>query len=84
MLMPVPTRGNALEVKLQTRSNITGDNSSSETELLPGSPVLVFGSVHFRFVPITDFMLLPIPTSPLEVMESAEGAHQGGVLESGS
>ena len=74
----VSTRPNEIAVlipllkktKLKTRSDKTGDNSRSETELRIGEPILIFESVRFQTVPPTPFILVAFQTLPLE--ESGE------------
>lgn len=69
ILTPVQTGEDA---KLRTWRHKNRDDCD-ETELGLGSPIMIFGNVHFDTVPAIDFQVLLIPTSPLE------SAEHGGV-----
>ncbi|KAF2812800.1 uncharacterized protein BDZ99DRAFT_242851 [Mytilinidion resinicola] len=79
VLISLPTPKDAIKkAKLQARSDVAGDNNRSETELPPGSIVLVFECVCFRMVPAEiPFVVIKFLTSPLERIESGE--HGGGI-----
>ena len=73
VFIPVKSREDRPEPSKLLIWSRNGDSHRSETQFLPGEPILVFGSKQFEMVPPSPYIPVLLPTSPLKAEETDRG-----------